>query len=305
MLRAEQVYRTYDSKDERRKTTVAEEQTSLNPSPSAPNPLHGKTALVTGSTRGLGRTIAEWLARDGAAIVVSGREAEAVADSVAAIEALGSRAVGITADLARVDEAHRLAHETLAAVEQVDILVNNAGMSIRGNFWEVTDEDWDYQVNVNVRSPFILAQHLARQMIDRSIQGRIVNISTIGVHACHKDAAVYNLAKAGVEAMTRNMAFELGRFGISVNCVAPGNIAIRPGTEPQPWHERAAGAIPYGRLGHAEDIAAAVRFFCLPESGFTTGQTLLVDGAHDSYLNEIMPEGMELWDRPIVPQKGR
>jgi NAD(P)-dependent dehydrogenase (short-subunit alcohol dehydrogenase family) len=109
------------------------------------------------------------------------------------------------------------------------------------------------------------------------------------VHACHKDAAVYNLAKAGVEAMTRNMAFELGPYGISVNCVAPGNMAIRPGQAEQPWFADAARAIPYGRLGHAEDIAAAVKFFCLPESGFTTGQTLLVDGAHDSYLNERIP----------------
>ncbi len=112
------------------------------------------------------------------------------------------------------------------------------------------------------------------------------------MHACHKDAAVYNLAKAGVEAMTRNMAFELGPYGISVNCVAPGNIAIRPGRTEQPWFADAARAIPYGRVGEAEDIAAAVKFFCLPESGFTTGQTLLVDGAHDSYLNERMPAKM-------------
>jgi glucose 1-dehydrogenase len=276
---------------------------NLEPEPQ--NLLSAKIVLVTGSTRGLGRTIAEWLARDGADIVVSGREADAVAESVDAMEMLGSRTVGITADLSRVDEAHRLAREALAAVSQVDILVNNAGMSIRGNFWEVTDEDWDYQVNVNVRSPFILAQEMAKQMIDHGIHGRIVNISTIGVHACHKDAAVYNLAKAGVEAMTRNMAFELGRFGISVNCVAPGNIAIRPGTVPQPWFERAAKAIPYGRLGQAEDIAAAVRFFCLPESGFTTGQTLLVDGAHDSYLNEFMPEGMDLYGERIDPLSRR
>jgi 3-oxoacyl-[acyl-carrier protein] reductase len=105
--------------------------------------------------------------------------------------------------------------------------------------------------------------------------------------------------------MTRNMAFELGRFGISVNCVAPGNIAIRPGSVPQPWFERAARAIPYGRVGQAEDIAAAVRFFCLPESGFTTGQTLLVDGAHDSYLNEFIPEGMDLYGERIDPQSRR
>ena len=269
----------------------------------SPGALRGTWALVTGSTRGLGRTTAEWLAREGAAIVVSGREDGPVDASVAAIRALGAEAIGLTADLSDHREAHRLAEAALAAVPQINILVNNAGMSIRGNFWEVSDEDWEYQININLRSPYILAQHLARQMIDRSIRGRIVNISTIGVHACHKDAAVYNLAKAGVEAMTRNMAFELGPYGISVNCVAPGNIAIRPGMTEQPWFEDAARAIPYGRLGHAEDIAAAVKFFCLPETGFTTGQTLLVDGAHDSYLTEVMPQKGEAGPTP-APVRG-
>jgi glucose 1-dehydrogenase len=249
--------------------------------------LAGKTALVTGSTRGLGRTMAEWLAKEGANIVVSGREQEAVDDSVAAIKALGVEAVGFTADLSIVAEAHRLAEETLKAVDRLDILVNNAGMSIRKSFWEYTDADWDYQVNVNVRTPFILAQHAAKYYIANGVRGRIVNISTIGAHACHKDAAIYNLAKGGVETMTRNMGFELGPHGVTVNCVAPGNIADRPGSGPADWWEPAAKKIPFGRVGKAEDIAAAVLFFCLPETEFTTGQTLLVDGAHDSYLPEF------------------
>jgi NAD(P)-dependent dehydrogenase (short-subunit alcohol dehydrogenase family) len=249
--------------------------------------LAGKTALVTGSTRGLGRTIAEWLAQEGAAIVVSGREQEAVDASVAAMKELGVESFGITADLSRIADAHRLAEETLARVEHLDILVNNAGMSIRGNFWDVTDDEWDEQVNVNYRSPFVLAQHAAKHMIANELRGRIVNISTIGARACHRDAAVYDSAKAGVEAMTRNMAFELGPHGITVNCVAPGNIAERPGTTPSPWWATSAKRIPFGRVGRADDIAAAVRFFCLPESEFTTGQTLLVDGAHDSYLPEF------------------
>jgi NAD(P)-dependent dehydrogenase (short-subunit alcohol dehydrogenase family) len=249
--------------------------------PSEPNfPLAGKTALVTGSTRGLGRTIAEWLARNGAAIVVSGRAQGDVDASVQAMRAFGVEAFGITADLSRVAEAHRLAEATLGRVPHLDILVNNAGMSIRGNFWDVTDDDWDYQVNV-------LAQHAARHMIANRLRGRIVNISTIGARACHRDAAVYDSAKAAVEAMTRNMAFELGPHGITVNCVAPGNIAERPGREPSPWWETSAKRIPFGRVGRADDIAAAVRFFCLPETEFTTGQTLLVDGAHDSYLPEF------------------
>ncbi|HEY8445736.1 MAG TPA: SDR family oxidoreductase [Thermomicrobiales bacterium] len=249
--------------------------------------LAGKTALVTGSTRGLGRTAAEWLAREGATIVVSGREQADVDASVAAIRELGVEAIGITADLSRVEDAHRLAEETLKQVERLDILVNNAGMSIRGNFWDVTDEEWEYQVNVNYRSPFILAQHAARHMIEKGIRGRIVNFSTIGARACHKDACVYDSAKGAVEVMTRNMAFELAPYGISVNCVVPGNIAERPGAPRADWWEPAAKRIPFGRVGKAEDIAAAVLFFCLPETEFTTGQSLLVDGAHDSYLPEF------------------
>lgn len=249
--------------------------------------LAGKWALVTGSTRGLGRTIAEWLAREGANIVVAGREADAVAASVAAMEALGVRSIGIAADLAHVAAAHRLAREALAGAGRLDILVNNAGMSMRGNFWEVTDADFEYQVNVNYRAPFILCQHIARHFIDRAARGgRIVNISTIGAHSCHRDAAVYDSVKAGVEAMTRNMAYELGPHGVSVNCVIPGAIPERPGGEGTAVGSSAARFIPFGRAGRAKDIAAATLFFCLPESEFTTGQSLLVDGAHRAYLQE-------------------
>jgi len=249
--------------------------------------LNGKWALVTGSTRGLGRTIAEWLANEGANIVVSGRESDAVQASVAAIKAIGVDSIGIAADLANHAEAHRLATETLAAVPQLDILMNNAGMSIRGNFWDVTDADWDTQVNVNYRSPYILAQHAAKHMIERGIRGRIVNTSTIGARACHTNAAVYDSAKGAVETMTRNMAYELGPHQITVNCVVPGNIAERPGAEREEWWGPASTKIPFGRVGSSKDIAAAVLFFCLPETEFTTGQSLLVDGAHDSYLPEF------------------
>ena len=247
--------------------------------------LAGKNALVTGSTRGLGRTMAEWLAREGANIVVSGRNPDDVAASVAAVEAIGVQAWGIPADLAHVKDAHALGAAAIEAAGQLDILVNNAGMSIRGNFWEVTDAEWDEQMTINVRSPFILAQHAAAHMIERGTRGRIVNVSTIGAFAGHRDGMVYNIAKAGVQAMTRNMSYELGPYGISVNCVAPGAVPDKPGTPlgedaPEPAY------IPFRRYGRAEDIATAVVFFCLPESEWTTGQTLLIDGAHNAYLKE-------------------
>jgi NAD(P)-dependent dehydrogenase (short-subunit alcohol dehydrogenase family) len=268
--------------------------------------LAGTWALVTGSTRGLGRTTAEWLASAGASIIVSGREVDAVADSVEAIKAIGTDAIGIAADLSDYSEAHRLAEEAIAAVPSIGILVNNAGMSIRGSFWDVTDEDWDYQVNVNVRSPYVLAQHLAKHMIAKGNGGRIVNVSTIGVHGCHRNAAVYNLAKGAVETMTQNMAFELGPYGVTVNCVAPGNMAIRPGAaEHEDWFETSINTIPVGRLGNADDIANAVRFFCMPETAFTTGQTLLVDGGHNSYLVEALPKPVNDTSDAVDPRSKR
>jgi NAD(P)-dependent dehydrogenase (short-subunit alcohol dehydrogenase family) len=251
--------------------------------------LAGKRALVTGSTRGLGRTTAEWLAREGASIFVSGRDHDAVNAALQDIKALGVDAWGLPANLSTVEGAHRLATTALDIAGPFDILVNNAGMSIPQHFLDATDEGWDEQVNTNMRAPFILSQHLSQAMIDNGIRGRIVNISTIGVFAAHMRQMVYDMAKGGIQAMTRAMAYELGPHGINVNCIAPGAVADRPGadfdlnTPPlKVWSDR----IPMGRLGRAEDIAAAVVFFCLPETEWTTGQTLLVDGGHISYLRE-------------------
>jgi NAD(P)-dependent dehydrogenase (short-subunit alcohol dehydrogenase family) len=247
--------------------------------------LKGKMALVTGSTRGLGRTMAEWLAREGANVVISGRDEGDVQQSVTAVQELGVESFGITADLSRVSEIHNLAEQTLSHVDQLDILVNNAGMSIVEDAWVVSDDNWDYQMNVNLRAPFILSQYAARHMMDKEIRGRIVNISTIGVHRTHGDRAVYNIGKAGVEMMTVAMAYELGPYGININCVAPGAMADRPGQpeDPKAWTETAKH-IPIGRIGNADDIASAVTYFCLPETGFVTGQTLLVTGGHESAL---------------------
>lgn len=252
--------------------------------------LAGKTALVTGSTRGLGRTTAEWLAREGANVVVTGRAQHAVDDAARAIRAIGVDAWGLTADLANPAEAHSLAERALAIVGPFDILVNNAGMSLPRPMWEVTDDSWDEEMNTNVRAPFILSQHLSRAMIDGGIAGRIVNISTIGVFAAHKQQMVYNVAKGGVQAMTRCMAWELGRHGITANCIAPGAVTERPGVPVEalesPLSKLWAERIPMGRLGRADDIASAVVYFCLPEASWITGQTLLIDGGHISYLRE-------------------
>ena len=251
--------------------------------------LAGKNALVTGSTRGLGRTMIDWLAREGANIVVSGREREDVDASVSAMREIGVHAWGFPADLSRAEDAHQLGQRTLEEVGQLDILVNNAGMSISNDFWNVSDAEFEYQLNVNCRSPFILAQYAARNMIEHGDGGRIVNISTVGVTAAHTERLVYNLAKGAVETMTRNMGYELGPYGVTVNCVAPGNIAERPGNDfefTDEVKEKFRRQIPVGRVGSGDDIAAAVLYFCLPEAAYVSGQTLLVDGMLAEYLRE-------------------
>ncbi len=259
-----------------------------DPDSSPHNTWAGQTALVTGSTRGLGRTTASWLAGRGVRVILSGRDQNDVDLAVTELQAEGHSVMGFAADLSSVAGAHDLARQALQAVGEISILVNNAGMSLRGHFWEVTDAQWDEQVNVNIRSPFILAQHVARNMMDNGVKGIIVNVGTIGARKCHRDGCVYDSAKGGVEVMTRNMAYELAPHGISVNCVVPGAIPIRPGGTFNP----AASSdylrhVPFGRFGRSDDIAAAVLFFCSPESEFTTGQSLLVDGGHATYLNEF------------------
>jgi NAD(P)-dependent dehydrogenase (short-subunit alcohol dehydrogenase family) len=243
--------------------------------------LAGKTALVTGSTRGIGRSIASRLGGEGASIIVSGRKQEDVEGTIAELAGEGIPATGFAADLAQAEDAHRLGKAAIEAAPRFDILVNNAGMSIREDFWNVSDENWEYQTNVNYRSPFILAQYAARRFIADGTPGRIVNTSTVGAHSVHWDALVYDSAKAAVEAMTRNMAFEVGRHQITVNCVVPGPIADRPGARGrnQFW-DLIERNVPVGRVGTAEDVAAAVLFFALPETSYTTGQSLVIDGGY-------------------------
>lgn len=247
--------------------------------PNSPR-FSGKRALVTGATRGLGRTIAEWLARDGADVFISGREQADIDRAISELEALGTRIWGAPADLQDIQQTHHLAKTALETAGPFDILVNNAGFSIPQPFLEASDADWDAEIGVNVRAPFVIGQHIARSMVEHEIKGRIVNISTIGVFAAHRQQAIYDMAKAAIQAMTKNMAVELGAYDITVNCVAPGAVPFRPGFDRE--IDPTSSRIPLKRFGSSEDIANAVCFFCQNESSWVTGQTLLVDGGHVS-----------------------
>ena len=242
------------------------------------NSLDGDRALVTGSTRGLGEIIAKRLAGEGVWVVVSGRDGQNLDRVVEEIRQAGGRADGVPADLSVPSEAGRLARESIDILGHVDILVNNAGMSIREPLWEVSEEHLDYQLNVDFRSYFVLAQAACKTMIPRR-KGRIVNISTNGAFQAHPMTAVYDSSKGAVESLTRCLATELGRFNISANAVSPGYVPIRPGSEEDVYsHVPVDETIPLGRAGTADDVASMVLFLCRPESSWISGQVISVDG---------------------------
>jgi len=232
--------------------------------------LEGRTALVTGGSRGIGKAIAAELAGAGASVVLGYRsgadEAEAVASE------LGGRAV--QADVSKPDEARRLVEEA----GEIDILVNNAGVTRDGLLARMSDEDWDVVLDTNLGGTFNTCRAAARGMMKRR-GGAIVNISSIvGLHG-NPGQTNYSASKAGIIGFTKALARELGSRGVRANVVAPGYVATRLTNElPEELQTAMLANTPLGRLGEPEDVAGAVRFLCSDEASFVTGEVLLVDG---------------------------
>jgi 3-oxoacyl-[acyl-carrier protein] reductase len=232
--------------------------------------LEGKTALVTGASRGIGRAIAAELARAGASVVVGYRsgadEAEALASE------LGGRAV--QADVSNAEEAARL----VAEAGDLDILVNNAGLTRDGLLARMPDDDWRTVIETNLSSVFYTCRAVTRPMMKKRA-GAIVNVSSIvGVHG-NWGQTNYAASKAGIIGFTKSLARELGSRGVRANVVAPGYVKTQlTDVLPEEATKAMLDNTPLGRLGDPEDIAGAVRFLCSDEASFITGDVLLVDG---------------------------
>jgi 3-oxoacyl-[acyl-carrier protein] reductase len=232
--------------------------------------LEGKTALVTGASKGLGKAIATELAAAGAKVVVGYRSGKDEAEALAG--EIGGRAV--QADVSDVDEAKRLVEEA----GDVDILVNNAGLTRDGLLARMSDDDWRTVIDTNLASVFYTCRAVTRPMMKKRA-GAIVNISSVvGVHG-NWGQTNYAASKAGIIGFTKSLARELGSRNIRANVVAPGYVKTQL-TDVLP--EEATGAMlentPLGRLGDPEDVAGAVRFLCSDAASFITGEVLLVDG---------------------------
>jgi 3-oxoacyl-[acyl-carrier protein] reductase len=232
--------------------------------------LEGRTALVTGGSRGIGRAIAAELASAGATVVIgyrsSGEEAEEVATEI------GGRAV--QADVSDPEEAKRLVDEA----GEVEILVNNAGVTRDGLLARMSDEDWRTVLETNLGGTFNTCRAVTRGMMKRR-EGAIVNVSSIvGVHG-NPGQTNYSASKAGIIGFTKALARELGSRGVRANVVAPGYISTRLTNElPEELKQAMLTNTPLGRFGAPEDVAGAVRFLCSDAAAFVTGEVLLVDG---------------------------
>ena len=232
--------------------------------------LDGKLALVTGGSRGIGRAIAEELARAGATVVIGYRSGADEAAEVAT--AIGGRA--IQADVADAADAARL----VDAAGELDILVNNAGLTRDGLLMRMSDDDWQTVIDTNLSGTFYTCRAVTRGMLKRR-GGSIINISSIvGIHG-NLGQTNYSASKAGIIGFTKSLAREVGGRGVRANVIAPGYVQTRL-TEaiPEELQQGMRAATPLGRFGLPEDITGAVRFLASDESSFVTGAVLVVDG---------------------------
>ena len=244
--------------------------------------LAGKTALVTGSSSGIGEAIALRFAREGADVAVHYHREEDEARAVAAqVEKLGRKCVVLGANVGVAAEAEGLVRDAHAALGRLDILVNNAGVEIREPFVEVSEQHYDVVLGVNLKGAFFAAQAAAKLMIAAGSGGRIVNVSSIHEDVAFLNYATYTASKGGMRMFTRTVCQELAPHGITINDIAPGAIATpinkRTLGDGELLHELQA-VIPAGRLGEPDEVASVAVFLASDEAAYVTGSTYYVDG---------------------------
>jgi len=240
--------------------------------------LSEKVAVVTGASRGIGRAIALALVAQGAKVVASARNAQALDDLVAEIEAQGGEATAVAGDVALESDAARLVEQAVAAYGQIDVLVNNAGITRDGLLLRMKDEDWDAVIDTNLKGAFHCIRAVAKVM-SKQRSGRIINISSVVGEMGNAGQANYCASKAGLLGLTKSVARELARRNITVNAITPGFIVtdMTDGMTDKA-RETMTEQIPLGRLGEADDVANAVIFLANEQSSYVTGQVLGVNG---------------------------
>jgi 3-oxoacyl-[acyl-carrier protein] reductase/2-[hydroxy(phenyl)methyl]-succinyl-CoA dehydrogenase BbsD subunit len=241
-----------------------------------------RVAIVTGSASGMGRQTARRLAERGAAVVINDIDAAKVESTVSEFKKNGWHAIAAVFDISKKAEVEDMVRETVAAFGRIDILVNNAGMERAGALRKLSEADWDLTIDVNLKGAFLCAQAVHGHMVEKK-HGRIINISS-RAWLGGAGQAPYASAKAGLVGLTRTLALELGRSGITANCIAPGLIHT-PMWDELPAKDKTflLSKVPTGKLGSADDIANAVLFFADDKAGFISGQVVYICGGRSLF----------------------
>ena len=265
------------------------------PNSPLPDPLFeisDRVTIVSGGSRGIGKALAAGFASRGAPVVVTGRDAETLEGTVSEIAATAGVAVkGVVCDVARPDDITRLVERVVDEFGRIDVLLNVAGVNRRKRVETVTEEDYDFILDINLKGAFLLAQAVGRRMIERG-SGSIVNIDSLNTYAPLKGVAPYAMSKAGLVMMTRSLATEWGEHGVRVNTIAPGfiltDLTRKLWSDPT-MQEWGLSNTPLGRLGEVEDLVGAAVFLAAEASAFMTGQVVRVDGGFTSGLMWPIP----------------
>jgi NAD(P)-dependent dehydrogenase (short-subunit alcohol dehydrogenase family) len=245
--------------------------------------LSGKKALVTGASRGIGRAIAEGLARAGADVAVAARPSADLDEAAMAITKLGRRSVAVPLDVSQADDCARAVATTVKELGGLDILVNNAGTEQVSPSLDVTEAIWDKILDTNLKGAFFCAQAAARAMQAAGNAGAIINICSLTSEVGIPTAVPYGSSKSGLLGMTRALAVEWASLGIRVNGIAPGYFRTALTDkffESEEWQKRMLAGIPIGRFGRLDDLVGAAIFLASPASGYITGHCLAVDGGY-------------------------
>ena len=243
-----------------------------------------RIAIVTGAARGIGAGTAKRLASDGLAVAVLDLSEAHGADTVAEIEKASGKAIAVGADVSDADQVQAAVDKVAADLGEPTVLINNAGVTRDNLLFKMSDNDWDTVINVHLRGAFLMTRAVQAYMVNAK-WGRVVSLSSVSAVG-NRGQVNYSAAKAGLQGLTKTLAIELGKFGITANAVAPGFIvtdmteatAARLGLSFEDFQAGAARAIPVGRVGQVEDVAAAISFFASEAAGFVSGQILYIAG---------------------------